>query len=43
MIAGQFICQAIYKNQEQKESKHRALKHTVFTIPLLERWLLNSL
>ncbi len=29
-IGGQFICQVIDKYQEQKGSKHKALRHTVF-------------
>ncbi len=30
MIAGQSVCQVIYKNLEQNGSKHRALRHTDF-------------
>ncbi len=32
MIADQFTCQVTYQNQEQKVSKHRALRHTAFYI-----------
>ncbi len=30
VITGQFICQVIYKNQEQKGSKYSALTHAAF-------------